>query len=256
MRRSLFPSLLALGAVLFLTAGARADDTVQAILEKAIKAQGGMEKLAKPRASHSKIKGTVEAMGLTITITGENYVQSPGRIKTVMDFEVNNMKGGIVQVFGKDGAWVQVNFGGNSQTIDLKKDFGDAIKDALYAERVRQLVPLVKNKDKEFELSPLGEAKVNDKPAVGVHVESKGHKPVNLFFDKESGLLVKTEGRAMGIDQQESNQETILSDYKAVDGVKVPMKTVVLHDGKKVTEIEVTEVEFLDKLDDSEFAKP
>ena len=41
-----------------------------------------------------------------------------------------------------------------------------------------------------------------------------------------------------------------------IDGVKVPMKLLVQHDGKKYIELEVTEYRFVDRIDDAEFARP
>ena len=50
-----------------------------------------------------------------------------------------------------------------------------------------QVLPLT---DKTYPLTGAGEAKVNDRPAVGVKVTARGHRDVTLYFDKESGLLL------------------------------------------------------------------
>jgi hypothetical protein len=92
---------------------------------------------------------------------------------------------------------------------------------------------------------------------VGVKVSSKGHRDVTLYFDKGSGLLVKTERRALDPkSKQEVPEERVISDYRDLDGLQSPRKAVVTMDGKKVMEAEATEVKFLDKLDDSVFARP
>jgi hypothetical protein len=41
-----------------------------------------------------------------------------------------------------------------------------------------------------------------------------------------------------------------------VDGQKRPKRAIVHKDGKKVAEVEFSEVKYLDKLDDSIFIKP
>ena len=108
-----------------------------------------------------------------------------------------------------------------------------------------------------YKLSPLGEVKVNDKPAVGVRVSSEGFQDVNLFFDKASGLLVKTETRT--IDAQsgdEKTEEKLLSDYKETEGVQRPGKVVVLRDGKKLLTLQVEDVKVVDKFDKDFFTKP
>ena len=81
-------------------------------------------------------------------------------------------------------------------------------------------------KDKKYKLSPLGEVKVEGRDAVGVQVSCKGHKDVNLYFDKETNLLAKGEWNVKAQEQggKEVMQETLYGDYKDVEGAKIPMK--------------------------------
>jgi hypothetical protein len=103
----------------------------------------------------------------------------------------------------------------------------------------------------------LAEKKVGDRPAVGVGVAHEGHKDIFLYFDKETGMLVKSERQAKDpMGGEEYKQETRYSNFKEVDGVKRPFKLSILRNGEKYIEAEVTEYETLNKLDDSTFAKP
>jgi hypothetical protein len=108
-----------------------------------------------------------------------------------------------------------------------------------------------------YKLSPLGEVKVHDKPAVGVRVASEGYRDVNLFFDKASGLLVKTEARTTDVQSgEEKTEEKLLSDYKETEGVQRPGKVVVLRDGKKLLTLQIDEIKAVDKFDKDFFTKP
>jgi hypothetical protein len=70
-------------------------------------------------------------------------------------------------------------------------------------------------------------------------------------------LLAKTESRKLdGQTMQEVDEERIVTEYQDVDGQKAAKKLVVNHDGKKFMELEVSDIKFLDKVDDSEFQKP
>jgi hypothetical protein len=245
-------------AVLFLICAGRvaAEDEVQAILEKAAKAHGGKDKLAKLKnaAVQAKSKGTIDMFG-GIKVEIEALAQG-GRFKQIIQTEVGGMN--INQTLAYDGKefWAEINgkvFTLKDLGLDEKK-LKEAIEEQLYSERVVGLMFLG---EKGIELSPLGEIKVNDKPAVGLRVSSKGHKDINLYFDKDKGLLVKTEMRATDVlGGQETAEEKILSDYKEMDGLPRPTKVAVLRDGKKLMDLEVTEVKILDKLEDSTFAKP
>jgi hypothetical protein len=246
-------------AVLFLVAWAiclfgdvgrsAAQDDVRSIIDKALKAHGGAERLAKVTSAQSKSKGTLHILD-GFKYTSESFVQLPNQVKTVMQLEVNGMNITQIQILDGDKAWIHVN----GKTEELQDKLLNEMKEGFYAERIASLTPL---KDKEYQLSPLGSAKVDGREAVGVRVASKGHRDINLFFDKESGLLVKVEHRALdALTKQEVSQEEILSDYKDYAGIKRPGKALVLHDGKKFLDAEVTEFKIVDKFDPGVFAKP
>src|SRR5262249_39086085 len=79
-----------------------------------------------------------------------------------------------------------------------------------YYDRVTNLVPLLK--EKTYTLAPLGEHKIQGKPALGVKVSSKGQPDIKIFFDKATGLPVKTEYRF-----RDMLHESYLSDWREPD---------------------------------------
>lgn len=248
MRRLMIPSLavcLAIGLV----QRAPAADEPKDIIAKAIKAYGGEEKLSKLRAGKSKAKGKLELFG-GISFTSESSAQLPDKFKEVASLEIMGKQVTITTVYNGKEAWVSAM--GQTQTLEGKAL--DQMKENAHAGRVGQLVTL---KEKEFTLAPLGEIKVSGKIAVGVKVSCKGHGDISLFFDKTTGLVAKTERRAVDAQSgQEYLEERFDSDYKLVNGLQTPHKIVVHRDGKKFMEAEISEVKIVEKLDDSEFAKP
>jgi hypothetical protein len=230
---------------------ARADDQaeVKALLDKAIKAAGGEEKLTKFKAGTSKLKGKLHAMGQAIEIAGEYALQLPDRLRVEIDFEIMGMKFKSVQIFNGDKGWISVN----GMTMEIDKDMVAEGQEGLHALAVTQLVPL---KDKAYKLTLLGESKLGDRTVVGVQVARKGQRDVNLFFDKEKYLLLKSEHRTKDMNGAEVNQETVYGDYKVADGMAYPTKLTIKQDGKDFLEAEITEYKPAEKLDDSLFAKP
>jgi hypothetical protein len=111
--------------------------------------------------------------------------------------------------------------------------------------------------DSSVQLSLLGESKVEDRAALGVKIASKGHREMNLYFDKESGLLAKVQLRKNDPQTgQEVDEERIIKEYQDFDGQKAAKKVLINHDGKKYLEMEVIEIKYPDDIDDSEFQKP
>jgi hypothetical protein len=242
---------LAAALLLALAAGTRAQDSPEGLVEKAIKAHGGAEKLARLGAMRVKAKGTTELMGQTVAFTAETTTRFPDKMRGEIQFDIAGQKILMVQVRNGDKAWMSAM----GQTQELPGPLLDDLKESRYTSQVESLVPLTK--DRSFKLEALGEAKVDGKPAKGIKVSSKGHKDVKLYFDQETGLLVKSEHR--GLDPTTMKDvvlENLYSDFKDFDGLKQPQKVVVQRDGKKYMAYEVEEVKFPDKFDDALFAKP
>jgi hypothetical protein len=230
--------------IIVTSARAEEKNEAAAIIDKAIKATGGADKLAKAKAVTWKEKGTYYGQGNGLAYTG-NYA-SQGADQWRME---------IVDVFtmvvNGDKGWTKTANG----TEDMTKEQLAETKEGAYSGWITSLVPL---KEKEFKLSLLGEIKVDDKPAVGVRVSSKGHRDVNLYFDKDRGLLVKSSMQVKSQENEgkEMSQEVFYTDYKELDGIKVPHKVVVKRDGKDYVVAETIEMKRSEKLDASVFAKP
>src|SRR5206468_2395540 len=157
----------------------RAQDEARALLDKAIKANGGEEALRKYKAGQFKGKGTLEIAG-GLAITQEATYLLPDKFKEVVDFEINGQKINVVSVF--DGTKFSLKINGQEMKIDDK--ILSELKELSHLIQVSRLVVL---KDKAYELTPLGEAKVEGKAALGLRVVRQGYKDISLYFDKESG---------------------------------------------------------------------
>jgi hypothetical protein len=228
-----------------------AEGDARAIVEKAVKAVGGAEKLGKFPAATWKGKGKFYGMGEGIEFSGEWWVAAPERTRAEVDFEVNGMKIKFVRVVNGDKGWSKAN----DMVEDMDAETLAEEKASMYAGWVATLAPLLK--DKAFQLSPLGESKVGDKTVVGVKVSRKDRRDVSLYFDKESGLLHKSEFRAKDVMAgNEFTQESLPSDYQEIQGVKRARKVTINRDGKRFVEVEIQEIKLLEKPDENVFTKP
>jgi hypothetical protein len=245
--RNLRSLIYATAGLLALSASAPAQENPKDLLERAFKAQGGFDKMAKLKATLVKGKGIIYLPVAEVSFTSEGASQLPDKFKSTLKFEINGMKVTQVQTLIGDQATILIN--GNPQELDdnLKKE----MKEQVYVEHVTSLIPL---REAAYTLTALGESKVDGQPALGIKVASKGHRDVSLFFDKTSGLVVKAAYQAYDpLAMKEVSQEQFYRDYKDQAGIKYPTKSLVNQDGKKFMEIEVTEYKGLEKLDDSVF---
>src|SRR5262245_40310642 len=95
----------------------RADDKdVNAILDKAIKALGGEEKLKKAEAFAEKAKGTLSFGGNDSEFTSERTVQGVDRQRSEFESEFNGNKFKFLMVLAGEKGWAR--FGDMSVPLD------------------------------------------------------------------------------------------------------------------------------------------
>lgn len=252
MRRVIVPllvgGLLASADLFSLAQGGGAD--ADAIIARAVKAHVGDGKDAKKKGYRGKNKGTLFIGGMELEFTQEITVQVPEKFKEVMDITVAGMNIQSITVFnGKEG-WIKAAGKEIKVDMDILEEFKDigALMGISYGIFV---------KDKTLKLSVIGEAMVNGKPAIGVKISRDGKKSVDMYFDKETGLTTKVERMKKDLmNGREVTEERIVLEYQDVGGRKHAKKVEVKVDGKKFLEAEVIEAQFLDKIDDGEFARP
>lgn len=223
----------------------------RAIIEKAIQAHGGADKLAKLNIAAVKVKGTAEFMDIRIQFTGQSLYQLPDKSKVTMELEQRGKKVRTIQVCDGQNAWMIVM----DKIVDLEGEHLQAVKEDGYARQAETLVPLLK--DKDYTLTVAGEQKVNGQPAIGIKVQAKGRKDIDFWFDKATGLLVKS--ARVSFDSNTMKPATFLtiySDFKDFNGLRLASKEVITKDGEKYMEVEVLEIKPLEKIAAKEFARP
>jgi hypothetical protein len=226
------------------------DKEATAILDKAIKALGGEEKLAKAKAFSWKAKGKFTFNGMEIDIALQTTTEGLDHLRQEVESEIMGNKGKRYVVVAGDKGWRK--FGDMSMEMD-KTGLANQ-KRSLYL----QILPttLVQLKDKGYKLATGGEEKVGDKPALGLKVTAPDGKDFTLFFDKESSLPVKVVAVVQGMMGGEAKVETTYSNYKDFDGIKKATKLESKRNGEKFQDLEITEFKVLEKVDPKTFDEP
>jgi len=221
------------------------------IVEKAIKAHGGAENLAKLKAVTSKGKGNIYIMGMGFPFKVTIHMQVPEKARTEVKLDLGGKEVEIVEVITGDKGWERVE--GMTKAVEGKEL--ELARDGLYPSYLSMLTPMLK--DKDIQLKALPESKVDGKAALGLKVSSKGHSDMEFYFDKTSGLLVKLVRPGQDpVSKNAVKQEEIYSDYKAVEGVQQPFHMLVNHDGQKFMEFDVASYTFVPTFDAKLFAEP
>jgi hypothetical protein len=218
-------------------------DEARAIVMRAIKASGGEAALKKHEAATWTEKGTYYGMGDGLPYVGKLAMQLPGQFRM-------EVVGVFTIVVDNDKAWM--NAGGETKKLE-----GEALKRQQHNQKAGLITSLLPLKDQAFKLAAVDSVEVDKKMAVGVKVTRKDYPEVKLYFDKESGLLVKNQLKVYSEEEQkEVTQEQYLSKYKEIDGAQVPTHIVIKRDGKLFVETDIVELKAAGKLDAKIFAMP
>jgi hypothetical protein len=236
-------------AFLLASAVARGEDSA-AIVDAAITAHGGAEALAKTRLLSRSDTGVMAILpGQEVPFSDELILQLPERWRWILEAGPAGQKTQFLITVNGDRGWQSAGGG----ATELSKNRLEEVREEGYVMWLATLLPL--KSDRDFRLSSLADARVDGRPASVVNVTHPGHGDVKLFFDKESGLLVKAErrGKEAGIVV---TKEYLYGNHKAFDGVKLPTRYAELTNGKKFVDVSSATYKFLTHVDERTFARP
>jgi len=221
-----------------------AGPSADAILDKYIQAAGGANNLAKLTSFVGK--GTYGGYDTDfLKAPFEIYAKAPGQRTTIAHTPIGDStttfdgKNAWVAAFDKPVPVLSIPPGGDMDGIklDAELSFPGRTKQALSDWR-----------------SGFPVTTINDRDAVVVQGRAAGGSRVKLFFDQESGLLVRSVRFTTTIVGVVPTQVDY-SDYREVAGVKLPYKwTVTWTDGQSM--IELNEIQPNVAIDAAKFAKP
>lgn len=217
--------------------------TVDAVLEKYVKAIGGEE--AWNKVQTRQMKADLEAGGATSEWTLD--AKAPNLRMTRVDLPGL----GLIQD-GYDGktVWQKTNNGVTTKEGDdlarakIEADFRREI-------RLKELYP---------DLASKGAETFNGETVQVLESKPSASSKARFSFSEKTGLLVRQLATAQTPDGGELGIETELSDYRDVDGIKYPhvQKLKILAGGQPLFgfDLKVKEIKHNAKIDDAVFAKP
>ena len=222
------------------------DDVVEKHLA-ALRGRATLEKLTS-RVMNGTISVSTPGGELSGSIEIDNKV--PNKSRTLIKIDASQFGlGQIVQ---------DQRFNGTSgYAIDTLNGSGEMSGDQLEIARINAFPsPLLKYKDAGSTLELLGREKANDRDAYVLRLTSKTGRAARMFIDAETFLLAKTV-LTVSVPQLggDVEQTILVSDYRDIDGVKVPYHIQSNNQFQSVS-IAATKVEQNVAVDDEIFAKP
>jgi outer membrane lipoprotein-sorting protein len=232
---------------LSLASSGRSDDQDEskAIVEKAIKATGGKDKLARINAFSARVTMTSKEGKSVARYTADVTVQGFDRIRIAMALGDND-KVETTVINGDKGS---IKWG--TELLVMPEKMVNEYKNRLYGLRLAYtLTPLI---EKDVSLVALAEIRVNDRPAVGMIVTKKDRPDIKLYFDKATNLPAQLEFE-INAPGGKKTVVCVFGDYKDFDGTKHFTKVTSKTGNDDTEETEFANVKLLEKLDAKLFA--
>lgn len=217
-------------------AAAPALPTADQIIDKYIQAVGGAE--AVDKVTSRVQKGTISIQGQQFPL--DTVSKAPD--KRISTF--HTPRGDSITAIDGRAGWL----GGPGGTRDMDPPEVETFS----FDAALHLPTELKKMFAQFRVRPADQIGGHD--VVQVIAANPGKPLTRLFFDKESGLLVRTVRYADSPLGQNPTQVDY-SDYRAQDGVKIPFQWVVARPAGRFT-VQMSDVQQNVPVDDAKFAKP
>jgi photosynthetic reaction center cytochrome c subunit len=211
--------------------------TVRQLLARYIDVLGGAAAIE--RISSRVEKGSVQTVDQTVGI--EIFTKAPGKQTVTRHLPT----GESVDIFDGRTGWLTYPGRGARSMDDAELASARIDADLAFPLHIQDFFPEVRLQYSET---------VEGREAYVLRGSRQGQPPVLLYFDAESGLLVRMVRYAespLGLDPM----QTDYTDYREVDGVQLPFRmTISEPDGVSITQLH--DVQQNVPIDDAEFSKP
>lgn len=218
--------------------------TVDQLLDRYLQAVGG--KAAFEKLTSRVAKGSFVKIQGTTNITGafESYAKAPNKAASIQ--EVGNGK--VQQIFDGTVGWIKYVRGGANQIsgerlAQVRREFD------FYREiNLREIYP---------RMTLIRKDKVGDRETYVIEAVPHDGKPDTIYFDAQTGLLVRRDGVIEGEKGKFYPTEMYFEDYREVDGVKLPFMMRQTFPSYNVTDtFKFYEIKHNVLIDDAKFKKP
>ncbi|MBO0800928.1 MAG: hypothetical protein J2P31_19085 [Blastocatellia bacterium] len=220
---------------------AAAMPAVDEILDKYVKALGGKETLEK--LNTRIIKGSLDIDAMNMGGSFEKFDKAPNKSSTRISIQGF---GDINSVYDGTKGWAVDPFTGFRELSGI--ELAATKREADF----RSALNFKKNYTK---LEVKGKEKVESSEAYVVEATpAEGGDPEKFYFDVKSGLIVRHDSERES-PQGKLSAEEYLTDYKEIDGVKIPFTTKFVTPAFALT-FKIAEVQHNAEIDEAKFNKP
>jgi outer membrane lipoprotein-sorting protein len=231
-----------LSAILFLGA-LLPTQTLDEILARNYKSNGGLDKLKAVTAMKISGKIVIPAQGLEMPTV--MWKKHPNKMRVETTFQDKK----IVQAYdGRKAWWIMPFLSADAQ--EMAQEQAEP-----FVEQADFENPLLVFKEKGYKLELLGKEDIEGTPVFKLKLTKTDGREIFFYLDADSGLELKST-LTTKTGETETLNEILYRDYKPVDGVMLPFTVENRMNGKTEMQMTMESIEINPAMDDAMFAMP
>ncbi len=216
------------------------------LIARAVAAKGGAAKLRSIETVRATATMTVTLGGRPVSLETVTSIHYPGSFR----MDAKTPAGPLVQVFHNGEFWVQDARGSR----EAPQSVADEIRANVQRDSIGLLLGLL---DQKLTASRVADVQVSGRPMPAIRVTGASMPPLTVIFDPATALIVRQRYRASAVQGQPPvDTEEEFSDFRDVDGLKVPFGAAVSVEGVVTVRRALHRVEYNVPLDSSIFFRP
>jgi hypothetical protein len=224
--------------------------TADEVVEKHLAAIGGREALGKVTSRITSGSITLSTPGGDVSGPVESYAKAPNKSRALIKVDLSSFGAGqlvVDQRFDGTAGYILDSLNGNR---DITGNQLDVMRAGFFP------TPLLKYKESGAKMELTGKEKVGSRDVHVLQVTLAAGPTIKHFIDAEDFTLLKIV-TTLNVPQLGGaiDQTVEFSDYREVDGIKIPYKSMASNPAQTFT-ITVTKVEHNTDIDDKSFSKP
>jgi zinc protease len=214
------------------------------LIRRVVDAKGGLARLKNVKTVVAEATTTFRMEQGELESTTTTYVVYPDKFR--VDAQVAGAE--VQQVYNAGEAWQKDPNGVREAPAPMKEEFGASVR--------RDTIPLlIAAAEGTLDVKLLPEEGRDGTVLRVLEISGPRVSPVRLYVDS-ANLIARQAYSSAGPDGQPMQAEEVFSDYRTVDGIKVPFTAQVLRDGRPILERTLTEVTFNSTIDPKLFSRP
>jgi hypothetical protein len=215
------------------------------LLRRVVDAKGGLPALKAVKTVIADAETTLQMQQGTLPSSTKTYVAYPDKFR--VDAEVNGAR--TTQVYNAGRAWVQSPAGIQEAPPGMLAEFAASVR----RDTIPMLIDAAEGRLTVRTMPP--QTGRNGRMVQVLEISGQGLDPVRLYIDEQMAIAGQAFSRADPTGRPILTEE-VFSDYREVNGVRVPFEAQLLQNGQPILKRTLTKVALNEPVSDSVFTRP